>query len=126
MATLTTPIKAVLETGYSAPRFALKAGDTLPAIRVQIVSALGAADLTGCSVVFRFWPAGCCCPTGAVVESVATVENAAKGIVVYEWQDGETDVAGNYGCEWRVTTADGKRYTAPNDSYDELQILPQY
>jgi hypothetical protein len=126
MATLTTPIKAVLETGYSAPRFTLKAGDTLPVIRVQIVSAPGAADLTGCTVVFRFWPAGCCCPTGAVVESAATIENAAKGIVVYEWQDGETDVAGTYGCEWRVTTADGKRYTAPNDSYDELLILPQY
>lgn len=126
MATLTTPIKAVLETGYSAPRFALKAGDTLPAIRVQIVSALGAADLTGCTVTFRFWPVGCCCPTGVVVESVATVENAAKGIVVYEWAAGETDVAGTYGCEWRVETADGKRYTAPNDSYDELLILPSY
>jgi len=99
MATLTTPIKAVLETGYSTPRFTLKAGDTLPAIRVQIVSALGAADLTGCTVVFRFWPAGCCCPTGAVIESTATVENAAKGIVVYEWQDGKILYHGQQAAE---------------------------
>ena len=45
MATLTTPIKAALQTGYSSPRFVIKAGDTLPVIRVQIVSTFGAADL---------------------------------------------------------------------------------
>ena len=126
MATLTTPIKAALQTGYSSPRFVLKVGDTLPVIRVQIVSTFGAADLTDAVVTFRWWPAGCGCVTPEVVyEAEATIEDAPKGIVSYAWVAGDTDIADTYACEW-VVEQDGKQFTAPNDSAVELLILPRY
>jgi hypothetical protein len=126
MATLTTPIKASLQTGYSSPRFVLKAGDTLPVIRVQIVSTFGAADLTDAVVTFRWWPAGCGCVAPEVVlEAVATIEDAPKGIVSYAWVAGDTDVPSTYACEW-VVEQGGKQFTAPNDSAVELLILPRY
>jgi hypothetical protein len=126
MATLTTPIKASLQTGYSSPRFVLKAGDTLPVIRVQIVSTFGAADLTDAVVTFRWWPAGCGCQAPEMVfEAVATIEDAPKGIVSYAWVNGDTDVPNTYACEW-VVEQGGKQFTAPNDSAVELLILPRY
>jgi hypothetical protein len=126
MATLTTPIKAALQTGYSSPRFVLKAGDTLPVIRVQIVSTFGAADLTDAVVTFRWWAAGCGCVAPEVVFGAeATIEDAPKGIVSYAWVAGDTDVPGTYACEW-VVEQDGKQFTAPNDSAVELLILPRY
>ena len=126
MATLTTPIKAALQTGYSSPRFVLKAGDTLPVIRAQIVSTFGAANLTDAVVTFRWWPAGCGCVAPEVVyEAEATIEDAPKGIVSYAWVAGDTDVPGTYACEW-VVEQDGKQFTAPNDSAVELLILPRY
>ena len=126
MATLTTPITVTLQTGYSSPRFVLKAGDTLPVIRAQIDSTFGAADLTGAVVTFRWWPAGCGCQAPEVVfEAVATIENAPKGIVSYAWAAGDTDVPGTYACEW-VVEQGGKQFTAPNDGDVELVILPRY
>jgi hypothetical protein len=126
MATLTTPIKAALQTGYSSPRFVLKAGDTLPVIRVQIVSTFGAANLTDAVVTFRWWPAGCGCVAPEVVyEAEAIIEDAPKGIVSYAWVAGDTDIADTYACEW-VVEQDGKQFTAPNDSAVELLILPRY
>jgi len=126
MATLTTPIKVALQTGYSSPRFVLKAGDTLPVIRVQINSTFSAADLTGAVVTFRRWPASCGCQAPeVVVEAVATIEDAPKGIVSYAWTAGDTDVPGNYACEW-VVEQGGKQFTAPNDGDVELVILPRY
>jgi len=126
MATLTTPIKASLQTGYSSPRFTLKAGDTLPVIRAQVVSTFGAADLTDAVVTFRWWPAGCGCVAPEVVfEALATIENAPKGIVSYAWVSGDTDAPGTFACEW-VVEQGGKQYTAPNDSAVELLILPRY
>ena len=123
---LTTPVKASLQVGYSSPRFVLKQGDTLPVVRAQIVSQFGAVNLTGAVVRFRFFPASCCTqpPPEDVRGGVATIENAAKGIVSYEWDDGDTDIAGSYAMDWLIEQG-GKQYTAPNDSDIELLILPR-
>lgn len=56
----------------------------------------------------------------AVIDSVATIQNDTKGIVRYDWADGETDKTGLYYLEWRVTWSDGNIETYPKDGYSSV------
>jgi hypothetical protein len=123
---MTTPIKAVLATGFAQPRFTIKRGDTIPPIVAQIVDPYGASGLTGAmSVELRYWPSSCCSlpPESSVRTVNCTVSNASIGVVSAFLSAEDTAVAGEYEMEFRVTYPNGARFTAPNDGNLELVIV---
>jgi hypothetical protein len=125
MPTPIPPIKAVVSVGYAYPRVALKKGDRLPILAASIVSAAGAVDLSGAVVLVRWWPTCCGCQepqASSVQERTATIYDAARGVVTYAWQAGDTDTVGTYSLEWRVIYPGQVQMTAPADSSVELVI----
>jgi len=121
---MTTPIKAILATGFAQPRFSIKRGDTLPPILAQIVDPYGAVGLTGANVELRFWPSSCCSlpPASQVRTVVCTLVNSTIGIVRAGLDSTDTAVAGEYEMEFRITYPGGAQITAPNDGSLQLVI----
>jgi hypothetical protein len=122
---MTTPVKAVLATGFAQPRFSIKRGDTLPPLLAQIVDPYGAVGLTGATVELRFWPSSCCSlpPASQVRTIVCTVTNPYIGAVQAVLDSTDTAVAGEYEMEFRITYPGGAQVTAPNDGNLQLVIL---
>ena len=103
-------------------RFYIKQGDTGPALVVTLKDATGAAvSLAGISAV-RFHMSKLDGTT--IVDQLATAapdQTATKGKVTYDWQDGDTDLAGIFAAEFEVDFGGGLVETFPNDS--DLQIV---
>jgi hypothetical protein len=100
--------------------FYIKRGDTTPAIRYALDPA--SVVLTGATVLFQMRPRR---PKGAaaVIDSAAVVVTATgTPTVEYAWQPGDTDNAGLFDAEFRVTYADGKVETFPNDGFIEVKV----
>lgn len=58
-----------------------------------------------------------------VVDHGADIVDASAGTVIYDWVDGDTDVAGGYEAEWKVSFADGEVATFPNNGSETVAIL---
>lgn len=103
-----------------ATDFFLKVGDTLPSIQATLQDANGdAVDITGSSVTFIMTNKS----TGVTaVEAVATIVTPGGGVVRYDWQDGDTDIAGPYKAEWEVEFAPNQVETFPNNAYLNIKI----
>lgn len=97
--------------------FTIKRGDTSPALRYALDPA--SVDLTGATVVFqwRLWKS-------ATAQSRAATIVTATGTptVQHTWQAGDTDVAGIYEGEFRVTYAGGAIETFPNAGFIGIRI----
>ena len=78
--------------------FNLKTGDTQP-LRAQLVysSTNLPIDLTGATVLLYV--------EGIVAGGACTLVDEDQGQVQYAWGAGETDVAGDYDAEFKVTIA---------------------
>lgn len=100
--------------------FFIKEGDTSPALLVDLVPS--GTDITGATgVVFSMRPRGSTTPTiNRAAAVIVTPTNPAR--LRYNWQTGNTAVAGNYEGEFEVTRADGSIETFPNDSHITIQI----
>ena len=102
----------------------LKAGDLEPPITATITGSDGAGVnlSTATSVAFRIMNA----MTGIEVFSRAcTVDNAATGLVHYDWVSGDTDVYGLYLGEFVVTWPTARPQTYPSKSYLLISIEPK-
>ena len=97
--------------------FYIKRGDTSPAIRYALDPAT--VVLTGATVRFQMRARN-----GAVLMDVAALVVTATGTptVEYSWQAGDTATAGLYEAEFRVTYADGKIETFPNDGFIPVRV----
>lgn len=94
-------------------KFDIKRGDTGPALSRILRDGQGiAVNLVGASVTFSMGLRG----AAAIVDKAEATIGPANGQVVYAWQTGDTDRAGSYFGEFRVTYADGTIETFPNDS----------
>ncbi len=80
--------------------FTIATGDQ-PTLRDVISDDDGAVDLSGSSVKFVFQG------PNVSLEKDATITDASAGKVEYQFADGETDVAGDYIAQWRVTDGTG-------------------
>ena len=101
--------------------FYLTQNDTSPSISVTLQPA--PINLIGATAVkFSMRLRG-----GAVKISRAdmVVEDAAAGVVQYDWQTGDTDVAGQFEAEVEVTYADGSIETFPNAAPLDITIRPE-
>lgn len=97
--------------------FFAKAGDTR-AIETELKDAVGAVNLTGATVKFRYRNVS----TGVTVVQDGQITDEVLGKVKYQFQDGELD-AGSYESEWFVTLAGGETATFPTDQYIYLRIF---
>lgn len=77
-------------------------------------------DLTGCRVEFSMRHL----TTGRfTLRREAAIQDAAAGEVRFDWQPGDTDVAGSYRAEFKVTYPDGRRATFPNAGYIKIFLM---
>ena len=93
--------------------FYIKQNDTSPAIDSILQSEDGSEiiDLTGCSVQFHMKHS----QRTTTVSGACAIVDEDGGRVRYQWQTGDTSVAGWYRAEFEVTYFDGKIETFPND-----------
>jgi hypothetical protein len=97
--------------------FRIKRGDTVPAIRYALFPET--VVLTGATVRFKMRARN-----GSVILDVGAVVVTATGTptVEYSWQAGDTATAGLYEAEFRVTYADGKIETFPNEGFIQVRV----
>jgi len=109
--------------------FKIKQGDRRPYLKGQLVTldedgeVEGPQDLTGATVVFTMKNP----KTGVVIieEGPTTVLDIANGNVQYEWQEGDTDLAGDFLGEFEATFGD-EAETYPNGKLGfKIKITPQ-
>jgi len=99
--------------------FYLKRNDTSPAIQVVLRDSSGTAiSLAGATVKFLMYDRY----GTEVVNASATVEDAAGGVVQYDWIAADTAAAGFYKAEFEVTYADATVETFPNYEYINIHI----
>jgi hypothetical protein len=114
-----------MATPGAAPDFSIKRGDRKPALRATLSTrnadgTTSAVNLTGATVEFRLKAPGA---RSAKVAAAAAVENAAGGIVRYDWGSGDTDTARpDFRAEFRVTFADSTTETFPGRGYLTVEI----
>lgn len=61
----------------------------------------------------------------AIVSGSALIDDAAAGIVKYQWQAGETDRTGTFYMEWEVTYSDGGVETFPRRGFDVIRFYEE-
>jgi hypothetical protein len=99
--------------------FSIKQFSNFPPIRAALKDASGyPVPLTGLTVVFRLRRRG----TNFSYEYDADIIDAVNGVVQYLWQDGDTDLSGDYDGEWVLNYPDGKKSVYPSDSYNSIRI----
>lgn len=100
--------------------FSIKQNDTAPSFRATLKDSDGdAVDLTNATVRFHMKAIGA---ETSKVDSSAILQDAANGVVQYNWVSGDTDTVGSYQAEFEVTYSDATVETFPNDSYLSISI----
>lgn len=97
----------------------LKAGDTDPDLRVQLIEDETSKDVTGYDVTLRVVGAN---SGEVVVNDPMTIENGREGIVSYSWSSDETEIGEL--CEAEIAVTDGtETMTFPNDTTFRVVIM---
>ena len=99
-----------------AASFYIKQNDTAPSIEVVLTDANGRAkSMTNASTVrFNMSTEN---GTNIISGGIGTIVNAAKGIVAYPWQAGDTSNVGIHNAEFEITYVNGQVETFPNSGY---------
>lgn len=102
--------------------FNIKRHDRLPSFKVALTSNGAPLDLTNATGVHFIMKSAA--TGGAVkVNAVGVIENAAGGVVRYDWVAADTDTAGSYNAEWEIHWPGGKDQTAPTANYHTIDVL---
>jgi hypothetical protein len=100
--------------------FYIKRNDTSPSMLATLQDADGnAVNVTGATIRFHLRAIG---SDAVTVDSAAVIVTPFEGIVRYDWDAADTDVAGSYQAEFEVTYADASIETFPNDGYIRVNI----
>lgn len=98
-------------------KFVIKRGDTSPALRFELLP--DNVSLAGATVRFQMRVRG----GDTVVDRTAAIDAVFQpAVVVHAWQPGETDLAGRFEAEFRVTYMDGSVETFPNLGFIEVFV----
>lgn len=98
--------------------FSIKRGATVPPFNATIEAAGGPVNLLGAAVLLRLRLVG----SPVALEFAAGVVSSAAGTVRYQWQVGDTDMAGVYYAEWDITFADNSHLIVPSADQMFLKI----
>lgn len=100
--------------------FFIRSRDREPYLRGELRDAAGAViNLTGATVRFVMVDAS---NGSEAVNALATLVDAANGVVEYQWADGDTNTNGLYLARWVVTTSAAHQLTVPNNGDLLVQI----
>lgn len=102
------------------PDYTLKQHDTYPPLVADLVDTDGAIDLSEAVSVRLLLRSK---TLSIITDPVEIVVPETLGRIRYEWQPGDTDVAGVYRLEFEITWDVGVIETVPNDGYKELVIM---
>lgn len=98
----------------------MKAGDTHPALRVKAMEDGEPFNLSGYDVDIHIADE----EGNTVADTTVTSEQPSRGIVEYDWSNGDTDTAGVYQVE--LVAQDGTdEVTFPNRGTVNLNIEPR-
>lgn len=105
--------------------FRIKQGDTVPNIPFQVFEPDGVtpANLTGATVRIVVRTKGGSNATPPLFKKPCVLTTPADGIGHYDWDEGDTDIGGNFEYEFEITFGDGNIQTVPVDSYLDLVIV---
>jgi hypothetical protein len=95
----------------------MKRGDTAPFFRAQCTDNGAAVNLTGTTAKLIIRK-----PSGAVINTSATVEGGTSGWVRRTWGSSDLDEVGDYKIEVEITWADATKQTFPPDDYERLVV----
>lgn len=100
----------------------VRSGDTAPALVATLKADDGTVvNLTGATVTFSMRDQ----KTGAIlVTGACTLTSATGGVVTYTWVTGNTDVAGVYNADFKVTFSGGAIETFPNSRFLIVSVQP--
>lgn len=104
-----------------AASFYIKQNDTAPSIEVALKNSNGRVKSmeNAASVKFHMNDEN----NNPLVENgTGTIINAAKGIVAYEWQTGDTSSVGVHSAEFQIEYTNGQIETFPNTGYIKVII----
>lgn len=100
--------------------FYIKAGDTLPNIRGELLDDRGnPADVSGSSITFVLEKRD---GSNVISEPGSLVNGGEDGMVEYQWSTGDTNTPGAYRAEFVVDYGDGNKETFPNKDYIDVFI----
>ncbi len=101
--------------------FYVKQGDVGREIQTQALDANGnPIDLTTATgVVFHMKRDQ---DAAAKVNAAATIITAGQGIMGYTWAGTDTDTAGQFKADWRITFSGGSELTVPTHLYDTVFV----
>lgn len=102
----------------SAGTFTIKRGDTSPSIRYALLPET--VNLSAASVQFQMRKFR---GSVNVIDAEADVIQDLPGIVQYDWAGGDTDTAGLYQAEFRITYSDSTIETFPNSDFLLINIV---
>lgn len=57
------------------------------------------------------------------INADANVVDATGGVVKYEWQDGDTDTAGDFECTWQIEVTAGRFRTFPQPAHATVSVV---
>lgn len=113
-----------VNSGKGTARITIVQGDTSPALRAKLVGVNGAVQsLVGAQVRLTIRPQS---GTGAPIvnDKLITIEDAAQGIVRYDWEAGDTANVCQCVARFRVTFGDGRQQSFPNGWTFGVRIIP--
>ncbi len=100
----------------------IRQGDTLPILLCQLFESVAVpVVLTDFTVTLNM--RNQLNKLAVISLGACNIVNALTGIVSYAWQAGDTDVAGNFECEFVATSSDGVE-TFPNATFIPITITP--
>jgi hypothetical protein len=105
-----------------AETFSIKRNDTLPGLRLQLLDGEIPVDLTN-AVSARLFMSNL---RGVKVDGAMSILDQSaeenRGVVEYDWQDGDTDTTGTFTAEVEVMWPGQRRQTFPDKGYQKIQV----
>lgn len=96
----------------------IKAGDTLPNLRVKLLDGGDPFNLSGYTVTMRMKKAEA---ESANIDSAISIDDESRGIVTYDWSAGDTDTSGTYIMEF-IADDGSDTMTFPNSGYTTMYV----
>lgn len=97
--------------------FQIKRGDTSPVLRFALEPTT--QSIAGASVRFQMRSKA----LALMVDEPATIVSELPGVVEYAWREIDTETAGVFDAEFKVTYADGGIETFPNTTFIFVRIM---
>lgn len=97
----------------------MKAGDSLPNLRMKLLEDGDPFNLDGYLVNIRLMRTDA---DSYAVNTTATIEDATRGIITYDWDSTDTEESGVYLLEVTADAGAGETATFPNRGYANVHV----